>query len=730
MKGYRFNEGYSLFSYVCVSIYTLTYEFFIIGGTMKFTHNVLSFLIAAATGAGKSLLCCLMACKKASMLLAKRVVGITNTTLTHRSYVFSTNPYLQNHIVVHARKIPEILKTVQVFDLIERAVAVLIAKYKTLDKMNPDRLHDSFLLEFLKILEEKNNLRAPFSFLSQEDKMSLAEVAVVALDRMGVYKESFLFFSQAEKELRPEEVKPSSHKLRGKIAKKISSFIDNIDSSNNGKMTLSYAVEEYNKKLDKIFYNYFDENTITDDGYYVRDVSLDNINSDDDFFVQMFKTNDYSKDKQMSLEALCDDIFVYIGMNESIANFISNHKNVAEVFTNNTNGFYEFSFFDTMGVFHKQTDDDYEFDYFQGLTNIKKFASIIFLAPLKGDNNVEKIKRFVNEILSSINRSMTVFILRNNLNKYLTDEIDNECGVSSLYDDEVNVEEEYIKNKLNDLEEGMNKDFNPITNKYINLQINKHIVEFRKFGEYLKPLGNLVDKYLLSNVIEQVLMEFVNYSNSVNNRMLLQHDETCEPTINLNKEVLKHNFETIYLSPISDNFDKVTFVPAKVNIDANYGKVPHGNSYNALVRRLQYGGYYSSNIDESYYNSCDNIDVTFTRNINKLADCDLFYDLLNNAIEVKGIKIDPTQYMALLDKIKLNVEGMMLSKYLVYDFALQDAEKNHYSFESCFRSMLDNCYTFINSRGRKIDIDRWVDALYKVYNSAIEMTFNYYVMIV
>ena len=169
MKGYRTNVEYILFSYVSVSVYTLTYEFFILGGTMKFTHNVLSFLIAAATGAGKSLLCCLMACKKASIPLAKRVVGITNTTLTHRSYVFSTNPYLQSHIVIHAKKIPDILKTVQVFDLIERAVAVLIAKHKTLEKMNPDRLHDSFLDEFLKILEEKNNLRAPFSFLSQED---------------------------------------------------------------------------------------------------------------------------------------------------------------------------------------------------------------------------------------------------------------------------------------------------------------------------------------------------------------------------------------------------------------------------------------------------------------------------------------------------------------------------------------------------------------------------------
>ena len=686
---------------------------------IKLTKNVVTFLLTAATGAGKTLLACLLTTKSACSILAKGV-GNTNTTLTNRKYVYSTNDALKNKIIVWAKKKDVMLSNVDVQDIVLKALAILIAKYKDLSMMEEQELIEKFISEGKQLLESNNNTRAIFTLLDEEKLNELLSVSIRAIIKLGILNDSYKAYKRAGNKIKPEEIKPTSHIFWSAITTELSLLIDNINNDNDYKKMLFENIKDKSDVLEEKFYNYFGKDTINQEGYYVKEIDLEN--QDEKIINQLFKDNDLSKDKVASLEILCDELIIYTYMNEFVNGVIKTNQKLMNVFLNNYNGHYEFALYDTMGVFHKDLDEDKSYDYFEGLTRIEKFAGIIILAPLKGDSNVVKMKKNIVEFLSHIKYSTTIFILRNNLNKYIRDEIENQYDISTIGDNDIDVDINSMNEILLKLKKQLEKDFSYKINKYIDLDVHKYLVEFRRFDSDIKNIND-ISQCELSNVVVDILVSYANYVEKYNDRIKLTKDDSADVCLRINKDELINNFVYLCSNVKNSNVEREVFLPTNSNIEINLQKCPHGHSYNALKRHLICGEGFTSSINESYFVNRDNITITFPNNLNKMGIGTSFDILTNNIINIQGLIINDLAIQKIFEKFKYYINSNKITKLLVYDYALKNAEKLYLSYEGCFNGMLDNCQTLIGKNG-EYSYDKWVDALYDIYSEALNMTYN------
>ena len=691
----------------------------------QLSHNIITFLVAAGTGAGKTLFCCLMACKEAYRIL-KDCIGITNTTLTNRSYVYSDNPWFKNHMVIHAKKKDEILKKIMVQSQIVRALASIIIRNKSLERVEESKILEMFKMQFEKEVNDKNNTKSVFSFIDKEDLAELAGVAAVVLSKLGIYNNSMFFYKSAEQKLKSDEVKNSTNRFKSLIADEISDVLDGVNNDNQYKATLYTAIDNINTKLEDKFFKYFEKQSITDDGFYEKILELNNSDENKEFCSAFFNKNNNGLN---SIEALCEEIYIYLGMRDTIISFINSSNQIRKVFSNTKTRYCEFALYDTMGVFHKDTQEDNAIDYIDGLMRLKRFAAAIFLAPLTGDTNVEKVIRGVKKVFENLNYSTMAYIIRNNLNKYLHDIIENEYGISTMDEDNDAIDEAFVNGLINKVESSLNNDFSSFKNKYIEVEVHTTLAEFRSFDKSIQCNQEL-NKYSLKCVIEKLIKDYVNYDSKCHSRLQLTHVEgTQNIDIRIDYTKFRDNFIHLYEGINLSMLDKEYFVPATNNLNENIPKVPHGNAYNALVRRLERGNGYKSEIDESYYINCNSFYVSFPYKINDLATSEIVDLLLKDAIVIDGIKYDADDLAELITRLKSNISKGKISKLMVYDYALKDAEKNNGSFKSCFRKFIEKCKEFVDIEGRIKNKELWVESLFKVYSDALEYTFNYSIYI-
>ena len=93
-----------------------------------------------------------------------------------------------------------------------------------------------------------------------------------------------------------------------------------------------------------------------------------------------------------------------------------------------------------------------------------------------------------------------------------------------------------------------------------------------------------------------------------------------EVGVRIDKERLA---EIVHEYLLKDATNKKVFVPGLADLALSIGKTPHGNSYNALRRRLKYGDGYTCNIDESYYYNCKSFAINFTANLRNFVSTDM-----------------------------------------------------------------------------------------------------------
>ena len=132
------------------------------------------------------------------------------------------------------------------------------------------------------------------------------------------------------------------------------------------------------------------------------------------------------------------------------------------------------------------------------------------------------------------------------------------------------------------------------------------------------------------------------------------------------------------------------------DIALSLGKTPHGNAYNALRRRLRNGDGYTSNIDEAYFYNCKSFSVNFTANLRNFASPEFIHSVVFQALKVEGAKRTQEADEKYMKTVENYVNPKELVSLLLYYKAIQDAEREAFSFKSKFQNFLQNSMHYFN----------------------------------
>ena len=196
------------------------------------------------------------------------------------------------------------------------------------------------------------------------------------------------------------------------------------------------------------------------------------------------------------------------------------------------------------------------------------------------------------------------------------------------------------------------------------------------------------------------------------------------PTPVIDKERLA---ELIHVHVTDNATDKKVFTPGMSDIALSIGKTPHGNAYNALRRRLKNGDGYTSNIDEEYFYNCKSFSVNFTANLRNFASGEFIHSVVFQTLKVAGVKCTQEADEKYMKTVESYVNPKELVSLLLYYKAIQDAEKNAFSFKSKFQNFLQNSMHFFNLT--EIDEKTYAEAIEKIVleaaNKALDLNVTF-----
>ena len=174
---------------------------------------------------------------------------------------------------------------------------------------------------------------------------------------------------------------------------------------------------------------------------------------------------------------------------------------------------------------------------------------------------------------------------------------------------------------------------------------------------------------------------------------------------------------------MKDVTNKKVFAPGLADLALSIGKTPHGNSYNALRRRLKYGDGYTCNIDESYYYNCKSFSINFTANLRNFVSTDMVKKIVKETMKLSGGYFTKDKDE---EEFYYIVEGRIFPKMFVgqmlYHKAMLSAEQEAVGFMARFQKFLKNSQRFFDSGN--LDEQAYVDAMYHVVYEAAQRALN------
>ena len=176
--------------------------------------------------------------------------------------------------------------------------------------------------------------------------------------------------------------------------------------------------------------------------------------------------------------------------------------------------------------------------------------------------------------------------------------------------------------------------------------------------------------------------------------------------------------EVIHVHVTDSSTDKKVFAPGMADIALSIGKTPHGNAYNALRRRLRNGDGYTSNIDESYFYNCKSFSVNFTANLRNFVSSEFIHSVVFQALKVEGVNRTQEADEKYMKTVESYVNPKDLVSQLLYYKAIQDAEREAFSFKSKFQNFLQNAMHYFDLT--QIDEETYASALEKIVLEAAQ----------
>lgn len=670
--------------------------------------------LIGGTGDGKTEFSVVFAEPRARKILIK-CVGKTNSTVRERMLVYTTA--LNGKVIVAASISEEILERKVFSEMVITAIAKVVRLNGKVVASMVGKAESDFEEELFSQLSERNNTCAVFNFLTEQQKKEFVEKIVGVYRKFHFSEHDYEIYNATKNNMSEKEAKENSNKFLGALKIEVERIISLIDKDFTNE--LLEICEETNEILRDKFFEYFNEENISEDGLYYKEISLEETEEDNRFIEAMFTSNNLQAGERLSLEVLCGQIFIYTPMNKAVRDIIANDKNASQVFIDE-HGEYTFGILDTRGLYHTGVVNDDNADYLNELIYQGDTDAVAMVVPLQGDTNEKKIYELYRKLLEAYKKQTPLFMVNNKVDLYIDalrkdDFIDDPFSVSMDVANEMSADEiieqvnKRVKELQGELQEAQNK-----------ARRNLEIVAlpcYLKRDEGMKH-EEVVRKYNIVNVVKSILLQTAEFlvRTSVKIPITLLGEEDVDVEINRD-ELIK----CVRAHILESETDKKVFEPGSKNIGDNMGICPHGNSYNALKRRLRYGDGYSCKIEENYYINCKSFTIDFTGNLRNFISENFISHTVHMTMKLVNGRFPGQKEDELFWKqIARNVDAKKFVSILLYDKAMRDAELTGFGFGTYFRGFLNNSIPYFYKG--MIDENQYVDALEKVLKDAVKKT--------
>lgn len=670
--------------------------------------------LIGGTGDGKTEFSVVFAEPRARKILIK-CVGKTNSTVRERMLVYTTA--LNGKVIVAASISVEILERKVFSEMVITAIAKVVRLNGKVVASMVGKAESDFEEELFSQLSERNNTCAVFNFLTEQQKKEFVEKIVGVYRKFHFSEHDYEIYNATKNNMSEKEAKENSNKFLGALKIEVERIISLIDKDFTNE--LLEICEETNEILRDKFFEYFNEENISEDGLYYKEISLEETEEDNRFIGAMFTSNNLQAGERLSLEVLCGQIFIYTPMNKAVRDIIANDKNASQVFIDE-HGEYTFGILDTRGLYHTGVVNDDNADYLNELIYQGDTDAVAMVVPLQGDTNEKKIYELYRKLLEAYKKQTPLFMVNNKVDLYIDalrkdDFIDDPFSVSMDVANEMSADEiieqvnKRVKELQGELQEAQNK-----------ARRNLEIVAlpcYLKRDEGMKH-EEVVRKYNIVNVVKSILLQTAEFlvRTSVKIPITLLGEEDVDVEINRD-ELIK----CVRAHILESETDKKVFEPGSKNIGDNMGICPHGNSYNALKRRLRYGDGYSCKIEENYYINCKSFTIDFTGNLRNFISENFISHTVHMTMKLVNGRFPGQKEDELFWKqIARNVDAKKFVSILLYDKAMRDAELTGFGFGTYFRGFLNNSIPYFYKG--MIDENQYVDALEKVLKDAVKKT--------
>ena len=670
--------------------------------------------LIGGTGDGKTEFSVVFAEPRARKILIK-CVGKTNSTVRERMLVYTTA--LNGKVIVAASISEEILERKVFSEMVITAIAKVVRLNGKVVASMVGKAESDFEEELFAQLSERNNTCAVFNFLTEQQKKEFVEKIGEVYRKYHFSEHDYEIYNATKNNMSEKEAKENSNKFLGALKIEVERIISLIDKDFTNE--LLEICEETNAILRNKFFEYFDEKNISEDGLYYKEISLAETEEDNRFIEAMFTSNNLQAGERLSLEVLCGQIFIYTPMNKAVRDIIANDKNASQVFIDE-HGEYTFGILDTRGLYHTGVVNDDNADYLNELIYQGDTDAVAMVVPLQGDTNEKKIYELYRKLLEAYKKQTPLFMVNNKVDLYIDalrkdDFIDDPFSVSMDVANEMSADEiiEQVNKRVNELQGELQEAQNKARR---NLEIVA-LPCYLKRDEGMKH-EEVVRKYNIVNVVKSILLQTAEFlvRTSVKIPITLVGEEDVD--VEINRDEL---FKCVRAHILESETDKKVFEPGSKNIGDNMGICPHGNSYNALKRRLRYGDGYSCKIEENYYINCKSFTIDFTGNLRNFISENFISHTVHMTMKLVNGRFPGQKEGELFWKqVARNVDAKKFVSILLYDKAMRDAELTGFGFGTYFRGFLNNSIPYFYKG--MIDENQYVDALEKVLKDAVKKT--------
>lgn len=650
------------------------------------------------TGNGKTEFTTVPAEPRARKLLIEGV-GNTNSTLTERLMVFTTE--YTDKMVVAVKRNEAAFSRNQFTEIISKAIAKVVKETGKNPITSEERGSELLETAFREELSRRNNVKAILSLLSDEQINEFIREFVILYDKQDLHQYNFHIYNTVKNEMDVTEVKENSKKFLAAIQSEVEK---NLDTQDEGFKTELWNIwKMLNENLEHVFFSHFSKDDISDDGYYFKDIILDN--PDRKFIAAMFTSNNMQAGERLSLEVLCSEIVIYVPMNSAFRKLIEEDPLTNKVFRD-SHGNIVFGNLDTRGLYHSDNTDEENSDYCSELLYKGDIDGIAMIVPLEGDTNEKKISELYRDVLKNYNRQIPIFMVHNKLDLFVA------SMVKQSFDDPLSTDpvedaaftDDDLRKRIDERISELDEDLKVAQDKA------KKRLPIKSLACYLKrdqsfPSGLLAD-YNVLNVYKVILHDMaVSLENSAYKLPFeVKEGEIPTPVINKNKLA-----EVVHVHVTDNATDKKVFAPGMLDIALSIGKAPHGNAYNALRRRIKNGDGYTSNIDEEYFHNCSSFSVNFTGILRNFASPEFIHSVVFQTLNVEGAKRTQEDDETYKKTVESYIDPKKLVSILLFHHAMQNAEQEAFSFKGKFQNFLKNSMLYFHLS--KIDEQAYTDAI-------------------